>query len=134
MHRIYAKPLGYAGDYEMVNMILRDPHEGGSIFAKVLNSWFLSQVPAEAHRNRVTFLTRRIFEECARARPKDAPLRVFNLGCGPAKEVRDFLEQHELSDRAEFTLWTLTRKRWVRPSPCCGKRRNCTAARLPSGW
>src|SRR5579872_254527 len=28
MHRIYVKPLGYAGDYEMVNMILRDPCEG----------------------------------------------------------------------------------------------------------
>ncbi len=23
MHRIYEKPLGYAGDYEMVSMILR---------------------------------------------------------------------------------------------------------------
>ena len=51
MHRIYFKPLGYAGDYEMVNMILRDPHEGGSLFAKLLNVFILGQVPGEAHRN-----------------------------------------------------------------------------------
>jgi extracellular factor (EF) 3-hydroxypalmitic acid methyl ester biosynthesis protein len=34
VHRIYQKPLGYAGDYEIVNMILRSPYEGSSVFAK----------------------------------------------------------------------------------------------------
>jgi extracellular factor (EF) 3-hydroxypalmitic acid methyl ester biosynthesis protein len=104
MHRIYRKPLGYAGDYEMVNMILRDPCEGSSLFAKVLNVWLLGQVPAEAHRNRVRFLTRRLVEEAARTRERDQPLRVYNLGCGPAQECRDFMAQSELSNRAEITL------------------------------
>jgi extracellular factor (EF) 3-hydroxypalmitic acid methyl ester biosynthesis protein len=104
MHRIYRKPLGYAGDYEMVNMILRDPHEGSSVFSKVLNCWFLSQMPAEAHRNRVTFLTRRLLEEGARAKARGARLRVFNLGCGPAREVQDFLAQQEISNQTDFTL------------------------------
>ena len=48
LYRAYQKPLGYAGDYEMVNMIARDPYEGGSLFAKVVNLWFLSQWPARA--------------------------------------------------------------------------------------
>jgi extracellular factor (EF) 3-hydroxypalmitic acid methyl ester biosynthesis protein len=104
MHRIFRKPLGYAGDYEMVNMILRDPHEGSSLFSKVLNRWFLSQVPAEAHRNRVKFLTQRISEESSRVLPRSGKLKVFNLGCGPAKEVVDFIEQYDVSERAEFTL------------------------------
>lgn len=104
MHRIYRKPLGYAGDYEMVGMILRDPHEGSSVFSKVLNQWFLSQVPAEAHRNRVKFLTQRIVEETARARAEKRELRLFNLGCGPAGEVKDFIERYDLSNHAEFTL------------------------------
>src|SRR5215212_2561290 len=89
MHRIYRKPLGYAGDYEMVNMILRDPHEGTSLYAKVLNTWFLSQIPAEAHRNRVKCLTQRLAEECRRGRLGNRTTQVFNLGCGPAREVRD---------------------------------------------
>ena len=53
-YRTFHKPLGYAGDYEMVNMILRDPYEGSSLFAKALNGWFSSQLPGEeAHRSRI---------------------------------------------------------------------------------
>src|SRR5262249_4825494 len=51
LYRTFKKPLGYAGDYEMVNMICRDPLEGSTLFAKILNLWFLRQPPAEAHRN-----------------------------------------------------------------------------------
>jgi extracellular factor (EF) 3-hydroxypalmitic acid methyl ester biosynthesis protein len=104
MHRIYRKPLGYAGDYEMVNMILRDPLEGSSLYAKVLNSWFLSQVPAAAHRNRVRTLTQHLIQETGRTLAQNRPARIYNLGCGPAQEVRDFLEQSAFSDHAEFTL------------------------------
>jgi extracellular factor (EF) 3-hydroxypalmitic acid methyl ester biosynthesis protein len=104
MHRIFRKPLGYAGDYEMVNMILRAPYEGASLYAKVLNTWFLSQPPAEAHRNRVKFLTQRLIEETSRGMARNQMTRIFNLGCGPAQEVRDFMEKSELSNRAEFSL------------------------------
>ena len=58
VYRAFHKPLGYAGDYEMVNMMLRDPFEGGSMFAKNLNSAFLSCPPAKAHRNRIAYLGR----------------------------------------------------------------------------
>lgn len=104
MHRIYAKPLGYAGDYEMVSMILRDPHEGSSLGARVLNRWFLGQVPAEAHRNRIKFLVRCLKQETLRAGTPDRPARIFNLGCGPAWEIGEFLRESELSDLADATL------------------------------
>jgi extracellular factor (EF) 3-hydroxypalmitic acid methyl ester biosynthesis protein len=104
MHRIYRKPLGYAGDYEMVSMILRDPHEGGSLFAKLLNTWFLSQSPAEAHRNRVKYLTARLREESLRAVRGNRRLRVLNLGCGPAGEVHAFMREDALCNHANLTL------------------------------
>ena len=66
-YRTYHKPLGYAGDYEMVNMIVRDPYQGGSLFAKVVNAWFLNQLPAQAHRNRIKVLKQKLIEEAARA-------------------------------------------------------------------
>ena len=103
-YRTYKKPLGYAGDYEMVNMISRDPFEGGSLFAKVLNLWFLSQWPARAHRNRIAQLKSSLEQEGLRAARKNSPLRVLNLGCGPAREIQSFLSESALSDRAEFTL------------------------------
>ena len=102
--RTIRKPLGYAGDYEIVNMILRDPHEGASLFGKVLNRWFIKQPPAEAHRNRVKYLAQQLTAETARLSAQGRNLRVFNLGCGPAKEVQMFLSENHLSDRAQFTL------------------------------
>ena len=104
MHRIYFKPLGYAGDYEMVNMILRDPHEGDSLFAKLLNVFILSQVPGEAHRNRVAYLVQRLVEETNRLASKGGICRIYNLGCGPAGEVQYFLTHYNLSKQARFTL------------------------------
>jgi extracellular factor (EF) 3-hydroxypalmitic acid methyl ester biosynthesis protein len=102
--RTVQKPLGYAGDYEVVNMILRDPHEGGSLYAKVLNRWFLKQPPAEGHRNRIQYLTQMLIQETVRKSSQHQVARVFNLGCGPAREVQDFLAQNQVSNEAHFTL------------------------------
>jgi extracellular factor (EF) 3-hydroxypalmitic acid methyl ester biosynthesis protein len=102
--RSVQKPLGYAGDYEMVNMILGDPHQGGSLFGKVLNRWFIKQPPAEAHRNRIKYLAQKLVEETARVSAQNRVARVYSIGCGPAGEVLSFLGQQNVSDRAEFTL------------------------------
>lgn len=104
MYRIYQKPLGYAGDYEMVNMILRDPVEGSSLFAKLLNVYILLQAPAEGHRNRVVYLTERLVEETRRCMRVGRNCRVLNLGCGPAKEIQNFLMHEDICDRANLTL------------------------------
>jgi extracellular factor (EF) 3-hydroxypalmitic acid methyl ester biosynthesis protein len=104
VHRTFSKPLGYAGDYEMVNMIVRNSPEGGSLYAKIVNLCFLRQPPAAAHRNRLKHLTQRLVEETVRTVSQGRPARIFSLACGPAVEVQDFLREHELSNRAELTL------------------------------
>ncbi|MDB6016199.1 MAG: Methyltransferase domain family [Pedosphaera sp.] len=104
LFRTFQKPLGYAGDYEMVNMIMRDPCEGNSLFAKILNLWFLAQPPAEAHRNRIQYLTDRITEATIKARAAGRTARILSLGCGPAGEVQQFLREKHFSDQAHFTL------------------------------
>src|SRR5207245_6289376 len=87
-----------------VNVGRRSPPERISLFGNGVNSRLLSQGPAPAHRNRVTTLTQRLIEETARTRGLNRPARFYNLGCGPAQEVRAFMEQSPLSDHAEFTL------------------------------
>jgi extracellular factor (EF) 3-hydroxypalmitic acid methyl ester biosynthesis protein len=104
VYRTFQKPLGYAGDYEMVNMILRDPLEGASLFAKMVNLCFLKNPPAEAHRNRIAYLTRQLRAETRRVAAQHRHARIFNLGCGPAQEVQDFIRQDDLCDQAELTL------------------------------
>jgi extracellular factor (EF) 3-hydroxypalmitic acid methyl ester biosynthesis protein len=103
-YRTYRKPLGYAGDYEMVNMMLRDPQEGSSLFAKIFNVWLLHQGSAAAHRNRINYLKRRLVEVTAEALRAGRRCRILNLGCGPAREVQEFLAESELSNSADFTL------------------------------
>jgi extracellular factor (EF) 3-hydroxypalmitic acid methyl ester biosynthesis protein len=103
-YRAFSKPMGYAGDYEMVNMLTRDPLEGSTLFAKVMNLWLLEQWPSKAHRNRIAYLRERLVEETARATRQGRQCRILNLGCGPAREVQQFLED-ALSNHAEFTLF-----------------------------
>ncbi len=103
-HRTFHKPLGYAGDYEVVDMMLRPPYEGGSLFAKILNVWLWGQAPATAHRNRVVYLEQKLIEESLRAKRHGRSVRVFNFACGPAAEIQSFIKNQSLSDDASLFL------------------------------
>ncbi len=102
--RTFHKPLGYAGDYEMVNMMTRNPYEGSTAFAKIVNLWFLRQPPAEAHRNRLVHLEEKLVAETARVAARGRPARIYSLGCGPAVEIQRFLAHKGYSERASFVL------------------------------
>ena len=104
LHRTFTKPLGYAGDYEMVNMMLGNPYQGGSLFAKLVNQAFVNTAPAVAHRNRIVYLEKMLVAEASRKVSCGKKLKVFNLGCGPAMEIQRFLRGHQISDQAEITL------------------------------
>jgi len=103
-HRTYHKPLGYAGDYEMMNMIHRNQPEGNSLYEKLMHLLLVSQWPAKSVRNRIAHLRENILNETARVSRTGKSARILNIGCGPAREVQDFLKETHLSNRAEFTL------------------------------
>lgn len=103
-HRTYHKPIGHAGDYEMMNMIYRNQPEGRSLFEKLIHLLLVSQWPAMAVRNRIAHLGENIINETARAARGGRIARILNVGCGPAREVQDFLKATQLSDRADFML------------------------------
>ncbi|HUA37742.1 MAG TPA: hypothetical protein VMA35_04995 [Candidatus Sulfopaludibacter sp.] len=102
-YRTFEKPLGYPGDYEMVNMILRNGYEGDSLFARIVHNWFVRQPPAAAHRNRIKYLTERIELEAYRVARDGGTARIFNFACGPAVEVQNFFRS-SFSDKVELTL------------------------------
>ena len=89
-YRTYHKPLGYAGDYETVNMILREPLEGSSMFAKTINMWLLRQPSAEAHRNRIKYLTQQLVKETHRLAQQGSIAQIFSLGCGSRWGDKEF--------------------------------------------
>jgi extracellular factor (EF) 3-hydroxypalmitic acid methyl ester biosynthesis protein len=104
IHRTYAKPLGYAGDYEMMNMIVRNGLEGTSLYAKLANAFLLDQIGPQAVRNRVDYLRGRIADETCRVARLGRRARIYNIACGPAREVEDFLGEHPLANQTEFDL------------------------------
>ncbi|HUF60805.1 MAG TPA: class I SAM-dependent methyltransferase [Verrucomicrobiales bacterium] len=110
VYRSYEKPLGYAGDYEMVNMMLRDPYEGSSLFAKALNYVFLEAPPVQAHRNRIAYLERILEQEVIRVQSSGRRAAIYNLGCGPAQEVEHFVDHSPAADFADFTLLDFNRE------------------------
>jgi len=85
-------------------MILERQYEGRTLFAKTVNKLLLDTAPAEAHRNRIAMLKRLLEQESERARTAGQPLEVLNIGCGPAKEVRDFMAASRDADLCRMTL------------------------------
>ena len=104
MHRTFTKPMGYAGDYEMMNMIVRNGMEGDSLFARLINAYLLDQPPCRAVRNRVGFLETKISAEVSRVVRSGQKAKIFAIACGPAWEASNFIAHHPLADHAEFHL------------------------------
>lgn len=113
--RTYTKPLGYAGDYQMVNQILDDPRQGPSTYFQMVNVAFLQTAVAVAHRNRIDILVDFLKRNAEAAKLAGKTFRILNIGCGPAIEIQRFLQSYphpemlsfELVDFSEETLsWT----------------------------
>jgi extracellular factor (EF) 3-hydroxypalmitic acid methyl ester biosynthesis protein len=103
-HRTYTKPLGYAGDHEMMSMIVRNGLEGETLYARLVNAYLLNHAPCRAVRNRVGFLKQKIIEETGRVARTGGAANIFSLGCGPAWEAVNFLDEHPLARHARFQL------------------------------
>lgn len=104
VYRTFAKPLGYAGDYEMVNQILGDPRQGPSTYFQLVNFMFLQAGVARAHRNRIDILADRLKQMAALGEQAGRRMRVLNVGCGPAVEIQRLLRESDAGRWLEFVL------------------------------
>lgn len=104
VYRTFTKPLGYAGDYEMVNQILSDPRQGNSTYFQIINTMFLRCIVAQAHRNRIDILVDYLNRAAERAEREQREVSVLNVGCGPAVEIQRFIAEHPHPERLSFVL------------------------------
>ena len=103
-NRVYSKPLGYAGDYEMVNMMFRKERGGKTTYGQIVNDWLLNGGPPQAHRNRI-FLLEKMLEQAADDASKSNKCpRVLNVGCGPVQELQLFIAKNPAAHRFSFDL------------------------------
>ncbi len=94
VQRAYTKPLGYAGDYQVMQYYYNNALEGDSVFAQVFHKLGVEHPLSAGVRTRKDYVVQLMTEEHDRhlARGVAEPVfRVASLGCGPAREVSDFI-------------------------------------------
>jgi len=108
IHRSYTKPLGYPGDYQVMNQVYRNHFEGPSAFAQVFHKFVCEEPLAAGVRTRKDLVKKLQLEQhrALHARnPSMDVLRVTSLACGPAREVVELTAApEELPTPVHWTL------------------------------
>jgi SAM-dependent methyltransferase len=100
--RSYAKPLGYPGDFKIMNQVYDWQRVGNTAYEMLLHRAGLDV--AECIKTRMQVVRSHI-HDVVRLHGTDRAARILSLGCGSAREVETFLGGHGgLNRRAEFTL------------------------------
>ena len=82
------KPLGYAGDHVLIDMIYQQP-VADSDTGRMMDEFFHRQKAPTAVRNRKSFFVDTFAELCQR---KAAP-SVLDIACGPCRDVAEALDE-----------------------------------------
>jgi extracellular factor (EF) 3-hydroxypalmitic acid methyl ester biosynthesis protein len=99
--RSYKKPLGYPGDFEIMNMVYDWQREGDRPFDQLLHRVGLDV--AECIATRMVMMREAIARTVSNLRT-GSPARIASLGCGSAREVIDYLKLRALPAPVSFTL------------------------------
>jgi hypothetical protein len=85
--RCFHKPLGYAGDFEMMNIVYRNESLGGTLFGRSLSRVVLDSDAGCAVRHRANYLARKIEAAIAHGE-RHRPVRILSVAAGPAIELQ----------------------------------------------
>lgn len=95
--RAYEKPLGYAGDYRMMELCYTRESAGQGLFGRFLFSMAQNYPLARAVVAREKVVRAAVRE--AVETPGDVPVRILAVAAGPAMELRRWLEETHAVDR-----------------------------------
>lgn len=100
--RTITKPRGYPGDSIMMEMVYEDGYRGGSTFARFLHRHPLRIPSAQAVRNRRQLICSEL--DASIEQRKWEEVRVLSVACGPAREVKDYLQGSPNAGRVSLFL------------------------------
>jgi len=107
-NRAYLKPLGYPGDYQVMLYYYNKSFEGDSVFAKVFHRIGIEHPLAHGVCTRKDYIVDLMTHEHDRVigeRDGGGEFRVASLGCGPAREVSDYVAKRR--SWPGTAIWTL---------------------------
>lgn len=100
--RSYSKPLGYPGDFGVMNQVYDWERTGTTVYGMLMHRIGLEV--AECIKTRME-VVRSVINRVVREQGQERPARIMSLGSGPAREVELFLSSpHANAGRVEFTL------------------------------
>lgn len=100
--RAMEKPLGYAGDYEMMNQVYRNGYEGTSLFSKLIHRYTVNEAAAISVRERKSYLSEKI--NTAITKSKNAVVTICSVACGPAQEWVEFFDHFSLPKEKQLEI------------------------------
>jgi SAM-dependent methyltransferase len=107
--RAYEKPLGYPGDYQLMQWCYSNEFEGDSAFGRAIHKFFVDCYPlsqgVRTRRDLIVDLMGREHQRLQGLHEEDTSFRVVSLGCGPAREVSDYIGRH--GTWPGRVIWTL---------------------------
>lgn len=104
--RAYRKPLGYPGDFQLMNYMYDSDRLGDSMFARVLHQLGKEERLAATVTARKDLLIQYISDAVGQAGGTNSSrqVRIASIGAGPAREVEEFLSASEFEPRVLFSL------------------------------
>ncbi|MGC3996430.1 MAG: PilZ domain-containing protein [Anaeromyxobacter sp.] len=104
LHRARHKPLGYPGDYEVMNYLYERDFAGPTLFARTMGYAFMQTHAARAVRCRKDLVKEVLRRHLLGAGGR--PLRLLSIAAGPARELQELLrELEELPADLEVVLF-----------------------------
>jgi hypothetical protein len=101
-NRIYKKPLGYPGDYVIMEYIYNysgdNIYLGNSTYEKIINNYTCNIPVASSNVARKIFLKDMIIETVAKNRSP----KIISLGCGSARELIETLSEGKIDKPTLF--------------------------------
>jgi len=99
-NRGYMKPLGYPGDYGVMDYVYSDADQGDTLYGRLLHRLGRAALRCiETRKSMMSdLLTRQLQKEISHE-----PLKIMSIGCGSSEEVRVALKK-SISRPAKFTL------------------------------
>lgn len=82
--RGFNKPLGYAGDYNLMVMLYQYEDIGSNLFEKFFHRFSCTEPASLANKNRVEYLSQVLYEQVSAFKEKE--FKITSVACGPARE------------------------------------------------
>ena len=91
--RAYKKPLGYPGDYKMINYYYKGQSESKSFFDHLLDEYTIHHTNCgKGVQNRIPFIK----EFINKNKPTKKTMNILNVASGPAEEARQLINDDKI--------------------------------------